>query len=67
MASQLITLELPDGLYLTVSKLAQVTQRPVGEIVQESLTHTLPPLRACLQTPCDRQFGTRTPRQHVGQ
>lgn len=44
MASQLITLELPDSLYLTVSKLAQVTQRPVGEILQESLAHTLPPL-----------------------
>ena len=44
MASQVITLELPDPLYQTVSKLAQVTQRPVGEILQESLAHPLPPL-----------------------
>ncbi len=44
MASQQITLELPDSLYRTVTKLAKVTQRPVGEILQESLAHTLPPL-----------------------
>ena len=44
MASQLITFELPDTLYLTVSRLAQATKRPLAEILQESLAHTLPPL-----------------------
>jgi predicted transcriptional regulator len=44
MASQMITLELPDNLYRTVSKLAQATKRPLAEILQESLAHTLPPL-----------------------
>ena len=44
MPPQTITLELPEHLYRTVSKLAQVTNRPLAEILQESLAHTLPPL-----------------------
>jgi len=44
MSSQTITFELPEHLYRTVSKLAQVTKRPLAEILQESLAHTLPPL-----------------------
>jgi hypothetical protein len=44
MPSQIITLELPEDLYRLVSKLAQVTKRPLAEILQESLAHTLPPL-----------------------
>ena len=44
MPSQTITLELPDPLYRTVCTLAQVTKRPLAEILQESLAHTLPPL-----------------------
>ncbi|MBM4255825.1 MAG: hypothetical protein FJ147_08000 [Deltaproteobacteria bacterium] len=44
MASQVITFELPDDLYRTVNKLAQATKRPLTDILQESLAHTLPPL-----------------------
>lgn len=44
MPSQTIMLELPEHLYRTVRTLAQVTKRPVAEILQESLAHTLPPL-----------------------
>jgi hypothetical protein len=44
MPPQTITLELPEHLYRTVSKLAQATNRPLTEILQESLAHTLPPL-----------------------
>ena len=44
MPPQRITLELSEHLYSTVSKLAQVTNRPLTEIIQESLAHTLPPL-----------------------
>jgi predicted transcriptional regulator len=39
-----ITLELPDNLYHTVNKLAQATKRPLADILQECLAHTLPPL-----------------------
>src|SRR5262249_29448126 len=44
MPSQTITLELPEPLYRTVCTLARVTKRPLAEILQESLAHTLPPL-----------------------
>jgi hypothetical protein len=44
MPPQTIILELPEHLYRTVNKLAQITKRPLTEILQESLAHTLPPL-----------------------
>jgi hypothetical protein len=44
MVSQTITFELPEHLYRTVHILAQVTKRPLAELLQESLMHTLPPL-----------------------
>jgi hypothetical protein len=44
MPAQTILLELPEHLYRAASKLAQVTKRPLAEILQESLVHTLPPL-----------------------
>jgi predicted transcriptional regulator len=44
MPPQTITVELPESLYRTVSTLAKVTKRPLAEILQESLAHTLPPL-----------------------
>jgi predicted transcriptional regulator len=44
MAPQIITLELPEDLYRSVTKLAQATKRPLDEILRESLSHTLPPL-----------------------
>jgi predicted transcriptional regulator len=44
MLSHTITLALPESLYCTVCTLAQVTKRPLAEILQESLAHTLPPL-----------------------
>lgn len=44
MTSQTITLELPEELYRSARQIAEATKRPIEEIVQESLTHTLPPL-----------------------
>jgi hypothetical protein len=44
MTTQTITLELPESLYRSARHIAEVTKRPIEEIVQESLTHTLPPL-----------------------
>ena len=39
MASQTITFELPEHLYRTVHTLAQVTKRPLAEIVQKYGAH----------------------------
>jgi hypothetical protein len=44
MSRHTITVELPEHLYRTACKLAQATQRPLAEILQESLAHTLSPL-----------------------
>jgi predicted transcriptional regulator len=44
MPTQTIMLELPEDLYRTVSTLARVTKRPLTEILQANLAHTLPPL-----------------------
>ncbi len=44
MTLQTITLNLPESLYRSASQLAQATRRPLAEILEESLTHTLPPL-----------------------
>lgn len=44
MTKQTITLELPESLYRSARQIAEVTKRPIDEIVQESLSHTLPPL-----------------------
>ncbi len=41
---QTITLKLPDTLYRTASKLAQASNRPLAEILQEGLALILPPL-----------------------
>ncbi len=41
---QTITLELPDSLYRSVTQIARATKRPLAEILQESLRHTVPPL-----------------------
>ncbi len=44
MTTQRITLELPESLYRSARQVAEVTKRPIEEIVQDSLNHTLPPL-----------------------
>ena len=44
MPTQTIILELPEDLYRTVSTLARMTKRPLAEILQANLAHTLPPL-----------------------
>jgi len=44
MPSQTITLDLPDHLYEAASRLAQATQRPVSDVIQDTLAHALPPL-----------------------
>jgi len=44
MATQTITLELPESIYRTARQIAEATNRPIEEIMQESLSHALPPL-----------------------
>lgn len=44
MTTQTITLELSESLYRSAKHIAEVTKRPIEEIVEESLAHTLPPL-----------------------
>lgn len=44
MPSQTITLDLPDDLYQTANRLAQAAQRPLNDILQDTLAHALPPL-----------------------
>jgi hypothetical protein len=44
MSTQTITLELSESLYRSAKHFAEVTKRPIEEIVEESLIHTLPPL-----------------------
>lgn len=39
-----ITLDLPEHLYHSARTVAQATQQPLATILQDSLTHTLPPL-----------------------
>lgn len=44
MSMQTVTLELPESLYRSATRIAQATQRPLVDILQESIEHTLPPL-----------------------
>ncbi|MCO5186420.1 MAG: hypothetical protein M9941_17010 [Anaerolineae bacterium] len=44
MSLQTITINLPQSLFQSAEKIAQITQRPLDEVVRDSLTHTLPPL-----------------------
>ncbi len=44
MFTQSIIVELPENLYRSVKQLAQTTNRPLADILRDSLTHTLPPL-----------------------
>lgn len=44
MSTQTVILELPETLYRSAAQVAQVTKRPLIDILQESIAHTLPPL-----------------------
>lgn len=44
MNTQTITLEISETLYRFATQVALATTRPLAEIIQESLTRTLPPL-----------------------
>ena len=44
MSTQTITIQLPDHLYQSTNQLARATKRPLADILQDSLSHTLPPL-----------------------
>ena len=44
MSTQTVTLQLPEHLYRSASQLARVAKRPLADILQDSLSHTLPPL-----------------------
>lgn len=39
-----VTLDLPESVYRSAQQIAQATKRPLSDVLQESLTHTLPPL-----------------------
>jgi len=53
MPSQTITLDLPDHLYQAANRLAQATQRPLREVLQDTLAHALPPLDDALPEEAD--------------
>lgn len=42
--SQTITIEVSDELYSKLQRTAQLTQQPVNRIVEQSLSHSIPPL-----------------------
>jgi hypothetical protein len=44
MSTQTVTIELPEALYRSANQVAQATRRPLADILQESLAHSLPPL-----------------------
>lgn len=44
MSTQTVTIELPEALYRSAAQVAQATKRPLTDILQESIKHTLPPL-----------------------
>lgn len=44
MSMQTVTLELPESLYRSATRIAQATQRSLVDILQEGIAHTLPPL-----------------------
>lgn len=44
MSTRRVTFDLPDDLYRSASRLAETTNRPLSDILQDSLAHTLPPL-----------------------
>lgn len=44
MGIQSVTIQLPEHLYRSASQLARTTKRPLVDILQDSLAHTLPPL-----------------------
>lgn len=44
MATQTVTLELSESVYRSAIHVAQVTQRPLADILQAGIAHTLPPL-----------------------
>lgn len=44
MSTQTVTIQLPEHLYRSASQLAHTAKRPLAEILQDSLAHTLPPL-----------------------
>jgi len=44
MSTQNVTIQLPEHLYRSANQLAFTMKRPLSEILQDSLAHTLPPL-----------------------
>ena len=44
MSTQTVTIELPEALYRSAAQIAQLTRRPLADILQEGIEHTLPPL-----------------------
>ena len=45
MATELVTLELPEPLYRAARQVAEVTGQPLDAVLQASIAHALPPLQ----------------------
>ncbi|VAW33571.1 hypothetical protein MNBD_CHLOROFLEXI01-2697 [hydrothermal vent metagenome] len=43
-ATQTITIELPKPLYNQLQRAAELARQPVADVIQKSLSHSLPPL-----------------------
>lgn len=43
-ATQTITIELPKPLYKQLQRAAELARRPMADVIQQSLSHSLPPL-----------------------
>lgn len=44
MATQTVTLQLPDSIYRTARRVAEATRQPLEAVLQASIAHALPPL-----------------------
>jgi hypothetical protein len=44
MTVQTVTIDLPEPLYRSANQVAQATNRPLADVLRESLVHGLPPL-----------------------
>ena len=44
MASETVTLQLPEAIYRAVRRVAEATHQPLDAVLQATIAHTLPPL-----------------------
>lgn len=51
MATETVSIQVPEALYRRLERLAQLTHRPLESLVVQTLTSTIPPLPDDLPTP----------------